>query len=192
MPFAFNSNLGTDTFQKRSLVVYLTSKYFLGNWKPCSKLTTARSILQAKAAFALAKDFFGAQNWRDQLISANAKLDQVLGDLEASIVSQGFVITVGIAEGVQRLEDDMKSMMRMQMSQVAPADGLGLPTYFPFQITMRKRIAKGGNSHVFEAEFPDSVHKIAYKRCMHPSSYCICSPPPYPAVPPSLQLFLYP
>ena len=138
---------------------------------------------KAKAAFAHAKDFFGAQNWRDQLISANDKLDRVLADLETSIVAQGFVTTVGIAKGVQRLEDDMKAMMRAQLSQAAPADGFGIPTYFPSQVTHRKQIDKGGNSHIFEAEFPDSVHKIAYKRCSLPSFHSICPPPPHHAAP---------
>ena len=47
---------------------------------------------KAKAAFAKAREFFGAQNWKEQLIAADATLTKVLGDLQTSMGAQNLTI----------------------------------------------------------------------------------------------------
>ena len=47
---------------------------------------------KAKAAFAKAKEFFGAQNRKEQLMAADATLTKVLGDLHTSMAAQNLTI----------------------------------------------------------------------------------------------------
>ncbi len=134
-------------------------------------------LQKAKVAFAKTKEFFGAESFRDQLFSANNRLTQVLGDLETSIVAQGLMITVDIAEGVHRLEDvvsndhrEMKSMMQHMilhgaMASSSSAASSSIPVYKASDIQIVEKIDKGGNSHVFSVMYPDSIAPIVYKRC---------------------------
>jgi hypothetical protein len=126
---------------------------------------------KAKAAFAKAKEFFGAQNWKEQLIAADATLTKHLGDLVAAMEAQNLTISVETNQGVQRVEggvNDIKAMMlQMQLPQSATAAHspvAGIRTYRASEITNRVKINKGGNSHIFEANYPHSIDRIVYKR----------------------------
>ncbi len=71
---------------------------------------------KAKDFVAKAKEFFGAENWREQLTAANSKLTEVLGDLEASITVQDLVTNTETAAEVRREHSDVleiKVMMKM-------------------------------------------------------------------------------
>jgi hypothetical protein len=63
---------------------------------------------KAKAFVAKANEFFGAENWRDQLSAANSKLSEVLGDLETAITAQGLVINIETAAAVQGLMSEVQ------------------------------------------------------------------------------------
>jgi hypothetical protein len=122
---------------------------------------------RAKAGFAKAKEFFGAQNWKEQLVAADLTLTKVLGDLQTSMVSQGLVVSVETNQVVHRVEDAVNDIKDLLQANPVAADGLSV--YRPFQITNRKKIAEGGNSEIFEADFPDSLDSvIVYTRCNFP------------------------
>jgi hypothetical protein len=122
---------------------------------------------RAKQVFAKAKEFFGAQNWKEQLLAADSTLTKVLGDLETSMVSQGLIVSVETNQVVHRVEDAVNDIKDLLQTNSVAADGLSV--YRPFQITNRKKIAEGGNSDIFEADFPDSLDSvIVYKRCKSP------------------------
>ena len=118
---------------------------------------------KAKAAFAKAKEFFGAQNWKEQLMAADATLTKVLGDLQTSMVAQNLTISVSTNQGVQRVEDAVNDMKDMLQAHSVGADGLSV--YRPSQITNRIEINKGGSSEIFQAHYPDSLDPIVYKKC---------------------------
>ena len=118
---------------------------------------------KAKAAFAKAKEFFGAQNWKEQLIAADSTLTKVLGDLQTSMVAQNLTISVSTNQGVQRVEDAVNDMKDMLQAHSVGADGLSV--YRPSQITNRIEINKGGSSEIFQARYPDSLDPIVYKKC---------------------------
>ena len=124
---------------------------------------------KAKAAFAKAKEFFGAQNWKEQLIAADATLTKHLGDLVAAMQAQNLTISVETNQGVQRVEDAVNDIKDMMQAHAVAADGLSI--YRPSQITNRKKIAEGGCSDIFQANYPDSLDSpIVYKRCNPPPS----------------------
>jgi hypothetical protein len=118
---------------------------------------------KAKAAFAKAKEFFRAQNWKEQLMAADSTLTKVLGDLQTSMVAQNLTISVNTNQGVQRVEDAVNEIKDMMQAHSVGADGLSV--YRPSQITDRIKIDKGGSSEIFQAHYPDSVDSIAYKKC---------------------------
>ena len=118
---------------------------------------------KAKAAFAKAKEFFGAQNWKEQLIAADATLTKHLGDLVAAMEAQNLTISVETNQGVQRVEDAVNDIKDMMQAHSVGADGLSV--YRPSQITNRIEINKGGSSEIFQARYPDSLDPIVYKKC---------------------------
>ena len=118
---------------------------------------------KAKAAFAKAKEFFGAQNWKAQLMAADATLTKVLGDLHTSMGAQNLTISVSTNQGVQRVEDAVNDIKDMMQAHSVGADGLSV--YRPSQITNRIEINKGGSSEILQARYPDSLDSIAYKKC---------------------------
>ena len=118
---------------------------------------------KAKAAFAKVKEFFGAQNWKEQLIAADATLTKVLGDLHTSMGAQNLTISVKTNQGVQRVEDAVNDIKDMMQAHSVGADGLSV--YRPSQITNRIEINKGGSSEIFQAHYPDSLDSIVYKKC---------------------------
>jgi hypothetical protein len=127
---------------------------------------------KARAAFAKAKEFFGAQNWKEQLMAADATLTKVLGDLHTSMAAQNLTISVNTNQGVQRVEggvNDLKAMMQelqlLQSVAAAHSPVVGLRTYAASDITNKKKIGKGGFSRVYEANYPHSIDRIVYKRC---------------------------
>jgi predicted ribosome quality control (RQC) complex YloA/Tae2 family protein len=80
------------------------------------KLTLAGGFLnKCKALFAKVKEFFGAESWRDQLVAANDRLSQVLGDFEKAIVAENLMISINIqavVEGLaERISDDHKAVL---------------------------------------------------------------------------------
>jgi hypothetical protein len=140
---------------------------------------------KVKAAVAKAKEFFGAENWKEQLDAANSKVTEVLGDLETSIAAQGLVINIetaavvqGIMSEVQREHIDvlemkggiseMKSMMekllRDRGSSSAAAASHDIPCYKASDITIIRPIGEGGNSNVFLARYPHGVKEVVYKK----------------------------
>ena len=118
---------------------------------------------KAKAAFAKAKEFFGAQNLKEQLIAADATLTKVLGDLQTSMGAQNLTISVKTNQGVQRVEDAVNDIKDMMQAHSVGADGLSV--YRPSQITHRIEINEGGSSTIFKAYYPDSLDSIVYKKC---------------------------
>jgi hypothetical protein len=140
---------------------------------------------KAKAFVAKAKEFFGAENWRDQLSAANSKLSEVLGDLEAAITAQGLVINIETAAVVQGLMSEvrrehsdvleMKGMMQHMQKllergpsspSAAPRDGSSIPCYNASDITIVRKIGEGGNSTVYLARYPHAVKDVVYKKCV--------------------------
>ena len=80
------------------------------------KLTLSGGFLnKCKALFAKVKEFFGAESWRDQLVAANDRLSQVLGDFEKAIVAENLMISINIqavVEGIaERISDDHKAIL---------------------------------------------------------------------------------
>ena len=119
---------------------------------------------KAKAAFAKAKEFFGAHNRKEQLIAADATLTKVLGDLHTSMDAQNLTISVKTNQDVQRVKSALKDIKDyMMQAQSVGADGLSV--YHPSQITNRIEISKGGSSKIFQAHYPDSLDSIVYKKC---------------------------
>ena len=118
---------------------------------------------KAKAAFAKAKEFFGAHNWKEQLIAADATLTKVLGDLHTSMDAQNLTISVKTNQDVQRVRSAVNDIKDMIQAQSVGADGLSV--YHPSQITNRIEISKGGSSKIFQAHYPDSLDSIVYKKC---------------------------
>ncbi len=62
---------------------------------------------KCKAVFAKMNAFFGAESWRDQLIGANDRLTQVLGDLEKAIVAENLMISINISAVVEGIAANM-------------------------------------------------------------------------------------
>jgi len=133
---------------------------------------------KVKAAVAKAKEFFGAENWKEQLDAANSKVTEVLGDLETSIAAQGLVVNIGTAAVMQGLMSEvkkehvdileMKSMMekllRDRGSSSAAAASRDIPCYKASDITIIRPIGEGGNSNVFLARYPHGVKEVVYKK----------------------------
>ena len=140
---------------------------------------------KVKAAVAKAKEFFGAENWKEQLDAANSKVTEVLGDLETSIAAQGLVVSIGTAAVMQGLMSEvkkehvdvlemkvgmfeMKSMMekllRDRGSSSPAAAFRDMPCYKASDITITRPIGEGGNSNVFLARYPHGVKEVVYKK----------------------------
>jgi hypothetical protein len=66
-------------------------------------------------------------------------------------------------QGVQRVEDAVNDIKDMMQAHSVGADGLSV--YRPSQITNRIKINEGGGSEIFQAQYPDSVDFIVYKKC---------------------------
>ena len=133
---------------------------------------------KVKAAVAKAKEFFGAENWKEQLDAANSKVTEVLGDLETSIAAQGLVVNIGTAAVMQGLMSEvkkehveileMKSMMKKLLrdrgSSPPAANFRDMPCYKASDITITRPIGEGGNSNVFLARYPHGVKEVVYKK----------------------------
>ena len=135
---------------------------------------------KVKAAVAKAKEFFGAENWKEQLDAANSKVTDVLVDLETSIAAQGLVVSIGTAAVMQGLMSEvkkehvdileMKSMIEKLLrdrgsSAPAPAPApRDIPCYKASDITIIRPIGEGGNSNVFLARYPHGVKEVVYKK----------------------------
>jgi hypothetical protein len=132
---------------------------------------------KVKSAVAKTKQFFGAENWKEQLSAANSKVTEVLGDLETSIAAQGLVINIetaavvqGIMSEVRREHSDileMKDMMRQLLHETkspAVAGPRDIPCYKASDITSTELLGEGGNSNVYRAKYPHGVKEVVYKK----------------------------
>jgi hypothetical protein len=133
---------------------------------------------KVKAAVAKAKEFFGAENWKEQLDAANSKVTEVLGDLETSIAAQGLVLNIGTAAVMQGLMSEvkkehvdilelksmMKKLLRDRGSSPPAAAFRDIPCYKASDIKIIRPIGEGGNSNVFLARYPHGVKEVVYKK----------------------------
>lgn len=76
---------------------------------------SAGFLSKCRALFANVKTFFGAERWRDQLIGANGRLTQVLGDLEQAIVAENLMVSIDIravVEGIaEKVSENHKAVL---------------------------------------------------------------------------------
>jgi hypothetical protein len=134
---------------------------------------------KVKSAVAKTKQFFGAENWKEQLIAANSKVTEVLGDLDVAIDAQGLVINIetaavvqGIMSEVRREHSDileMKDMMRHLLHEKKKPGVAGprdIPCYKASDVTIigTELLGEGGNSNVYLAKYPHGVNEVVYKK----------------------------